>query len=126
MTIVSDERVAVFLAKALGKNIVPPYIVVGTEKDGEIINGVLLNHYEGHDIHVSVAGRGWSRQLIAGIGKYVFDKLLCERMTIVTEQPRVVSIAQRLGGEVEGKMRNHFGINRDATIIGILKADWAF
>lgn len=124
--IVSDDRVAVFLAKALGTNIVPPYVVVGTEKDGEIINGVLINHFTGFDCHVSVAGRGWSRQLIAGIGEYVFDKLLCERMTIVSEQPRVISIAMRLGGEVEGYMRNHFGPGRNATIIGILKADWRF
>jgi len=47
-------------------------------------------------------------------------------MTITTEKPEVVEYAKRLGGEVEGRLRDHFGEGRDATIIGILKKDWRF
>lgn len=126
MRIVTDERVAVFLAKALGINVVPPYTVVGTEKDGEIINGVLINHFTGHDCHVSIAGRGWTKQIIRGVGEYVFDQLLCLRMTVLTEQPHVVRIAERLGGQVEGLLRNHFGEGRDAFVVGILNKDWPY
>ena len=124
--IVTGEQVAVFLAKALQRNVVPPYTAVGTERDGEIINGVLINHFTGHDVHVSVAGRGWSREIIVGVGEYIFDKLLCERMTMITEQPRVIALALKFGGEIEGRLRNHFGPDRDGTIIGILKSDWPF
>lgn len=126
MTIVTDERVAPFMARALGKNIVPPYEAVGIDKDGEIIGGVIFNNFTGNDIHVSVAGKGWSRQFISSIGEYVYDKLHCGRMTVITEQPRIVRIAERLGGQVEGLMRDHFGEDRHGYIVGILQKDWKY
>ncbi|MFC0009399.1 GNAT family N-acetyltransferase [Devosia nitrariae] len=124
--IVSNERVAEFLAQRLAHNIVPPYVAVGIEKDGEVIGGVLLNHFTGNDIHMSAAGSGWTRPFVRSIGEYVFGRLGCGRMTVVTGQPRVVRLAEQLGGEVEGLMRNHFGEGRHAFIVGILKKDWRF
>lgn len=124
--IVTDERVARFLAQKLSHNIVPPYVAVGIAQGGEIIGGVLLNHFTGNDIHMSAAGRGWTRPFVRSIGDYVFNRLACGRMTVITEQPRVVRLAERLGGEVEGLMRNHFGEGRHAYLVGILKEDWRF
>lgn len=124
--IVTDERVARFVSDKIGHGFVPPYTCIGTERDGEIVNGVIFNCFEGADVHVSIAGRGWTRGLLADVGQYVFVVLRCERITIQTEQPSIVRIAERLGGQVEGLKRNHFGKGRDAYIVGILKEEYKF
>jgi RimJ/RimL family protein N-acetyltransferase len=122
--IVTDDRVAKFVSDAIGKGLVPPFTCMGIERDGKIIAGVIFNVFEGCDVHVTVAGRGWTRGFFAEVGQYVFGQLKCERMTALTEQERVVNIALRLGGQIEGRLRNHFGRGRDAVIIGILKEDY--
>lgn len=124
--IVTDERVALFVSQACDVAFVPPYTCMGIERDGEIIGGVIFNVFEGADLHVSVAGKGWSRSFFRSVGQYVFDQLGCERMTAITENPDVVAIAERLGGQVEGLLRNHFGKGRDGFLIGILKEDYCF
>jgi RimJ/RimL family protein N-acetyltransferase len=122
--IVTDERVAKFVSESVGKGFVPPYTCMGIERDGEVIGGVLFNVFEGPDIHVTIAGTGWTRGFFAEVGHYVFDQLKCERMTAITEQVKVVRIGERLGGQVEGLLRNHFGKGRDGFVIGILKEDY--
>ncbi len=124
--IVTDERVAKFVSQAIGIGFVPPYTVMGIERDGEVIAGVLFNIFEGADVHISVAGSGWTKGFFAEVGHYVFNTLGCERMTAITEDTRVVRLAQRLGGEIEGAMRNHFGKGRDGFVVGFLKEDWKF
>lgn len=124
--IVTDNRVAAFVGERCGVAFVPPWTCMGIERDGEIIGGVIFNVFEGADVHVSVAGRGWSAAFLAEVGHYVFDILKCERITAQTEQPKVVRLAERLGGQIEGLKRNHFGKGRDAFIVGILKEDWKF
>ncbi len=124
--IVSDERVARFVSEALGFGLCPPYSCAGIEKDGRIIAGVLFNGFEGADVHFTVAGTGWTRQFLSAMGHYVFDQLGCLRATATTEQPEVVMLARRLGGKVEGRLRDHFGPGRDATIVGILRDDYRY
>lgn len=124
--IVSDERVARFVGECVGRSIVPPFTSVGIEKDGEIIAGVVFNHFTGPDVHVTITGHGWTKGFLADVGDYVFKKLGCLRITVVTEQPKVIRIAERLGGQVEGLLRNHFGEGRDGFLIGILKQDYRF
>jgi RimJ/RimL family protein N-acetyltransferase len=126
MNIVTDIRVAQFMETVLGKPFIPPYTAMGIEKDGEIIGGVIFNHIEDHDAHVSVAGKGFSRGFMAEVGNYSFGVLNLQRLTAITEQPKVVRIAERLGGQIEGLMRNHFGEGRDAYILGILAKDFRF
>lgn len=122
--IVSNDRVAAFVAKTCGRQIVPPYTAVGIERDGEIVSGAVFNHWTGHDIHVTVAGSVWTRGILADVGAYVFGKMGCGRMTIVTEQPKVVRLAEKLGGQVEGLMRDHFGKDRPGYVVGVLKDDY--
>lgn len=124
--IVSDERVALFVADRLGFGLCPPFTAMGIEREGEIIGGVVFNNFEGGSLHVTVAGEGWTRSFLKAVGYYVFDMLGCRRMTALTEYPAVVDLAQRLGGQVEGKLRDHFGDGRDATILGILRRDWPY
>lgn len=124
--VITGERVAAFVAERCRVNIVPPYVAVGVERDGLLVNGVVFNHFTGHDVHVSVGGGQWSKGMLADVGHYVFTQLGCGRITAITEQPGVVALANRLGGKVEGVMRNHFGPGRDAFVVGILKEDWTF
>lgn len=122
--IVTDDRVAVFVAKACGVVVNPPYTLMGIERGGQIIAGVVFNQFTGPDVHLTVAGHGWTRGVLADIGQYVFRQLGCERMTFVTEQAPVVRLAERLGGKVEGLMRNHFGKDRPGYVVGVLKDDY--
>ena len=124
--IVSDERVARFVSQRLGASFCPPYVTMGIERDGEIVAGVLFNQFEGPNVHVTVAGSGWSLPFLRAVGVYVFDQLGCLRMTLTTEQDAVVRYALRLGGEVEGRMRDYYGEGRDGVIVGVLRKDWKF
>lgn len=124
--IVTGDAVARFVSDRLGFGLCPPYTAIGIESGGEILGGVLFNCFEGADVHVSIAGTGWTPGFMRAVGHYVFSQLDCERMTAITEQPAVIAIAKRMGGEVEGNMRNHFGYGRDATVIGILRGDWKY
>lgn len=124
--IVAGERVAKFVSDALGFALFPPYTAMGIERDGQIVAGALLNCFEGSDLHVTVAGHGWTKGFLIEIGRYVYGQLAYERMTIQTEQPEIVAIAERLGGQIEGMLRNHFGKDRHAFIVGILKEEYRF
>lgn len=124
--IVGGDRVAKFVADQLGFGLCPPYTAMGIERNGKIAAGVVFNCFEGADVHVTVAGKGWSSKFLQAVGEYVYVQLGCERMTVTTEQINVASLALRFGGKIEGCLRNHFGKNRDATIIGILKDEWRY
>lgn len=126
MRIVSDDRVPAFMHAAIDKLFYPPFWCIGIEKDGEIIGGVIFNCFEGSDVHATVAGKGWTPNFLKIAGKFAFETLGCERITAKTEQDSIVRLGLRLGGQVEGRMRNHFGPGRDATIIGILKNEYRF
>lgn len=126
MKTVTDGRVSILVSELCGTLFYPPFTCIGIEKDGEVIGGVVFNCYEGADIHVTVAGKGWTPGFLADVGQYVFGTLGCERLTSITEQPSIVRIAERLGGKVEGRMRNHFGKGRDGVVIGILKDEYRF
>lgn len=127
MKIVTDDRVAKFVGSKVNTVIFPPYTCVGIEgSDGEIVGGVIFNCFTGKSVHATVAGKGWTKGFLADIGHYVFSTLHCQRITVITEQMKVVRIAERLGGKVEGVLRNQFGRGRDGTIVGILKDEWKF
>jgi hypothetical protein len=124
--IVADDRAARFVSDALGVGFCPPWTAMGIERDGVIVAGALFNVFEGADVHVSVAGKGWTRAFLRAVGVYVFGTLGCGRMTFVTENETVARLAQRLGGQLEGRMRSHFGPGRDAILIGVLRDEWRY
>ncbi|WP_284765369.1 GNAT family protein [Agrobacterium sp. CFBP2214] len=126
MNIVTDERVLHFVSTSIGVSFVPPFTCMGIDRDGEIVAGAIFNVFEGADVHVSIAGHGWTRGFCEAVGDYVFGQLQCERMTAKTEKAEIVRFAERLGGQVEGLLRNHFGPGRDAFLVGILRDEWRF
>jgi RimJ/RimL family protein N-acetyltransferase len=124
--IVSDERVARFVSERLGFGLCPPYTAMGIERDGEIVAGAIFNHFEGADVHVGIVGTGWTRRFIRAVGTYVFDTLGCERITAITRDDAVCDFARRLGGEIEGRLRSHFGPGHDGIVVGILREEWRY
>ena len=126
--IITGERVARFVGERCGAIIYPPFTCMGIERDGAVVCGVIFNCFTGNDVAVTVAGdRGaFTRSFIRAVGDYVFNQLGCLRMSITTEQPHVIDIARRLGAQVEGVKRNHFGRGRDGIVLGLLKEDWKF
>lgn len=124
--IVTDHRVAKFVGSQVDAIIYPPFTAVGVERGDEIISGVVFNCFTGKDVHATVAGSFWTRAMLADIGNYVFSTLKCERITAITRQTRVESLAARLGGRREGLLRNYFGKGHDAIVIGILKEDYRY
>lgn len=125
-SIVSDDRVVKFVSDLTGKAFCPPYTAMGIERDGKIVGGVLFNVFEGSDIHVSVAGSGWTRDFLRAVGDYVFGLLGCERMTAITSNELTATFVERLGGKHEGVLRNHFGPGIDGIVGGILRDEWLF
>jgi RimJ/RimL family protein N-acetyltransferase len=125
--IITDDRVHEFVCARLGSDIQKPYTCLGVEDDGEIIGGVVFDHFCEHDVELSVAGepRAWTKAFFARVRDYVFSECGYLRLTFVTEQPSVAELAMRLGARIEGRKRNHFGKGRDAVLLGILKEEWA-
>jgi RimJ/RimL family protein N-acetyltransferase len=124
--IVRDIRVADFVANIVQENFIPPFTCMGIERNGEVIGGVVFNCFTGRDVHVSVAGKGWNSAFLAEVGHYVFNVMERERITVISEQPKVIRIAEKLGGQIEGCLRNHFGPGRDAFIVGILRNEYRY
>lgn len=124
--IVTDERVAQFVAAGLGFSLCPPYTCIGLERDGEIIAGVLFNCFEGASVHVTAYGQRWTPSIMKAIGRYVYQQLGCERMTLTTESRWVAFLACKLGGKVEGKLRSQFGKGRDGIVVGILRDEYRY
>lgn len=121
---VRGQGVADFVYNIFGRKPTPPYVAIGTEIDGVIVNGVIINVWTGFDAHVTIGGKKWSKGLLAVIHHYAYQSLGCIRLTVITEQASIVRYAERLGGEVEGLLRNQFGPGRDGVVVGILKEDW--
>lgn len=124
--IVDGEGVARFVSERLGFPITPPYTTMGLEKDGALVAGVIFHCWEGKSVHVTIAGEGWTRSFIREVGRYVFGQLGCSRMTVTTPYPKVVDYAIRLGGKVEGVLRDQYGEGLDATLVGIIAKEWRY
>lgn len=126
--IVRGHPVAQFAAIQLKATIVPPYETIGVEEDGEIVAGMVFNHWTETDIHVSVAAKGGKlhRGLIRAAGRYVFGQLGCCRATLITESKQVFDYGLRLGAADEGLCRNQFGIGRDGYRLAFHRDEWRF
>ena len=124
--IVTDIRVVEFVSEQLSTRFIPPFTTIGLEKGGAIIAGVVFHVFEDANVHLTIAGSGWTRGLLKAVGSYVFETLGCERFTLTTEKPEVAKLGERLGGVTEGIMRNQFGKGRNAFLVGVLKDEYRF
>jgi hypothetical protein len=128
MKIVTDNRVALFVGQRNGQIVIPPFTAMGVEQQGEIVAGAIFRNFIGPDCDVMVVGNleAFTPGFVRSIGRYVFDQLGCCRLSMTTDQPRVIELATRLGAKVEGLKRDGFGVGRDATLLGVLRSEWKF
>jgi RimJ/RimL family protein N-acetyltransferase len=124
--IVTDDRVAKFVGERVGAIIYPPFTAMGIERDGEIVAGAVFNCYTGHDVEITVAGKGWTRAFFKAVGAYVFDQLRCVRFQFTTADENTARLSERLGGQREGLLRDKFGHGRHGIVIGVLKSEYRF
>lgn len=124
--IITGDRVADYVGFHCGLKFQPPYETLGVERDGELIIGAVFNSYTRNNIELTMAGEpgGFSRAFLRRLGLYVFGELGCLRVSFTTEQEHVVDLIHRLGGQTEGRKRNHFGQGRDGIVLGILREEW--
>ena len=126
--IVSDDRVTEFVARQVGARIVPPYTVLGVERDGAIVAGAVFNCWTGNDIEATVAALsgGVTRSFLKACAAYVFGQIGCGRVSFTTESRSVVDLARRLGAQSEGRKVNLYGPGRHGFLLGLSREDWKF
>jgi RimJ/RimL family protein N-acetyltransferase len=104
--------------------------VVG--RGGELIGGVMYTNYHEiapgeHDVWLTAAGEpGWlTRGNIRVLIGYPFIQLKCIRLTsvIAKANSEARSLNERLGFQLEGKIRNGRGTGKHCLVYGLLKAD---
>jgi hypothetical protein len=124
--VTDDERVIDYVAKKNGTRFYPPFTSLGIDRGGRIVAGVVFNCFTGKDIAVTIAGEpgAFTKAFIELVGRYVFVQLGCLRISITTEQEKIIDFAHRLGGQTEGRKRDLYGKGRDGTILGILHEHW--
>lgn len=126
MIVTDDPRVIDYVADKNSTKFYPPLTSLGIERNGTIVAGVIFNCFTGTDVAVTIAGeRGaFNKPFIELVGKYVFEQLGCLRISITTEQDKIIDFAHRLGAQTEGRKRNLYGEGRDGTVLGLLRDDW--
>jgi RimJ/RimL family protein N-acetyltransferase len=99
---------------------------------GEMIAGVVFYHYTEiapgqHDIHIAAAGEpGWmKRSNLRDLFNYPFIQLRCARISARTAigNRRARQTMERLGFQLEGRIRDGYGPGKHAMAYGLLRGD---
>lgn len=125
--IVTGPEVAAFVEQKISRRLYPPVTQIGLSMDGKVVAGAIFNNFEpGEDIELTIAAEhgAINRKFLRAMGRYVRDQLHCYRVSMTTDQPQVVAMALRLGGQIEGI--KEVGPNRFRFLLGILKRNWKF
>jgi hypothetical protein len=102
------------------------YTAIGWERDGELLCGVVYNHFSGNDIAMHVAGEGlWATPaVLRAFFIYPFHQLKCQRVTayVTSKNRKCLTLVERLGFKPEGCLREG-SIDDDLLIFGMLRRE---
>jgi hypothetical protein len=107
-----------------------PYAYCLVDEGGEILVGVVLHDYSGHNLMMSLAiadGVILSPVMAGQMLQVPFESPLdASRVTAFVDETNVrsVNLIEALGFSEEGRIRNHFG-DHDAIVYGLLKDEFA-
>jgi RimJ/RimL family protein N-acetyltransferase len=102
------------------------YKAIGWERNGQLVCGVVYNHYSGNDIAMHVAGRGvWAKpEALKVFFAYPFEQLQCQRVTayVASKNAKCLTLVDRLGFFPEGRLREGLP-DDDLLIFGMLRRE---
>lgn len=107
-----------------------PCSSLGVARDGNLLAGMIFNNFrpKSRDIHFTIAADSpkWaSREVVSFVFNYVFNQLGCTRMTLIISKKnkRARKLAEGLGFQYEGKLRQGFDGIQDAIIYAMLSKE---
>lgn len=122
--IVADPRLRGWLEERVKVALPNDAQFVGRIESERILAAIAFSHWSGPDVEISVAAEpgSASRRLLNTLFGYVFEQLGCARCTarIRISNQASIALAERLGFQREGVMRQWFG-DEDAVIYGLLR-----
>lgn len=103
------------------------YSAIGLVEDGELIAGVVYNHFNHPSIcmHVgAVDGKRWAtREFLFAVFDYPFNQLECSRVTALVPKKNIKArkFDKHLGFRFEGRMRKALSDGDDIVFYGMMK-----
>jgi RimJ/RimL family protein N-acetyltransferase len=102
------------------------YRAIGFERHGQLVSGVVYNHFSGNDIAMNVAGTGlWaSPDALKVYFNYPFIQLKCQRVTayVASKNRKCLALVERLGFIPEGRLREGLP-DDDLLMLGMLRRE---
>jgi hypothetical protein len=97
-------------------------------ESGDFCAGVVVSDFRGHDCQMSCAAEtsvAWRGNVLNTIFEYVFNQLGCARCTAITKKSnrRTREFLERIGFQLEGRLRLGFDGTKDALIYGLLASE---
>ena len=124
-----DQRVIDWVAPRIDETEMQGAIGIGLEEDGELIAGVVFNHYTGPSIMMHVAaepGRRWlTKNFLWRCFAYPFLQLQCNRITglVRVDNLEAQRFDEHLGFKREGLVRKACTDGTDMILYGMLREE---
>jgi len=101
---------------------------LGVVRNGELVAGVVYNHFTGHDICMHVAaepGKIWAKpKILYALFSYPFNQLKCRRVTgfVASQNAHTLPFDKKLGFVEEGRLRDATP-EGDMIVIGMRRSE---
>ena len=123
-----DERVAKWVGDQIDEVYLPGSAAIGLEENGELIAGVVFDHYTGPSIsmHVAATGKRWmTKDFLWRCFAYPFIQLQCNRITGLVRADNIAAqkFDEHLGFKREGLLRKAAKDGTDYIVYGMLREE---
>ena len=114
-TVINDRSRDEQIGKWVGEKVEPKWadgdIAIGSEKDGALVAGVLMNSWNGANIHAHLrcdSPYGMTREFLREVFYTVFGKLGARRMTAAchSANKRILVVLSKMGFTCEAILKN--------------------
>jgi hypothetical protein len=126
MRIIQGADAAHFVAERCGAEMfAEPYQAIGFTVDGRFAGGVVFTGFNGRNVDISVANdvHRWPVAFYRYFADYMWDTLGVHRVTMIV-RPGNEKMCIKLGGKLEGMMREWYPDGSEALLFGLLKSEF--